>query len=115
MLKSVALALVTAATAAACSASEAAPASPGAPAQKASTPDPQATCVELMTRNRVCTEDFIPALVDARVKYDNPPGIKDQVAKDRDAVIAQAKAEWAEDSKDAAIAEHCKEMAAHSD
>ena len=71
----------------------------------------EAVCVEVMTKNRTCTTEFIPALVDVRAKYNNPEGIADAVKADRNAVISQALTEWAVDSKDDAIARKCPEMA----
>jgi len=71
----------------------------------------EAVCVEVMTKNRTCTTDFIPALVDVRAKYNNPEGIADAVKADRNAVISQAMIEWAVDSKDDAIARTCPQMA----
>ena len=80
-------------------------------AQKTSTADePKAVCVATMTRARECTDDYIPALVDARAQADAPPGIADAVKKDRNAVIAEAKQEWATDSKDENIAGMCEKM-----
>ena len=96
----------------ACASSEAAPTAKTQPAS--STGDAQATCVEVMTRNRTCTDDFIPALVDARARNDKPAGIAEAVKTDRAAVIAKAKEEWAEDSKDEAIARSCQQMTEHS-
>jgi hypothetical protein len=75
--------------------------------------DPQATCVASFQRSRTCTDDFIPALVDARAKLNAPPGIADKVKADRDGVIAAAKTEWAEDSKDEHITKQCGDMIAH--
>jgi hypothetical protein len=102
----------------ACSASEAAapaPASPATPAtaqaQPAST-DAKAVCVEVFTRNRTCTAQYIPALVDLRAKHDVPAGIAAEVAANRAAVIAQANEEWATDSTDAAIDATCTKIAA---
>lgn len=91
--------------------SEAAPTPPATPAAPpAAGPDAEATCVEVMTRNRVCTDEFIPALVDARARHDQPPGITAAVKADRAAVIAEAMEEWAEDGKDEAIAQTCARM-----
>ena len=91
--------------------------SDAAPATKttAAAPDDHATCVQVFTKQRTCTDQFIPALVDTRAKYDNPPGIAAQVKADRAAVIAQAKAEWATDSTDAAIDQTCSKLAADHD
>lgn len=96
--------------AAACGTTEAAPA-PTAKAQPATAAaEAQTTCVEVFTRNRTCTDDYIPALVDARARHDKPPGIAEAVKADRNAVIAEAKGEWADDSKDEAIAQTCQKM-----
>jgi hypothetical protein len=82
------------------------------PVQKASTADPHTTCVQVMTRARACTDQYIPALVDLRAKYDQPPGVADKIKADRDGIIAQAKEEWAVDSTDANIAQMCTKMVA---
>jgi hypothetical protein len=85
---------------------------PTTTAQQASTADdPKGVCVATMTRARECTDDYIPALVDARAQADVPPGIADAVKKDRNAVIAEAKTEWSTDSKDENIAAMCEKMA----
>jgi hypothetical protein len=77
-----------------------------------STADDQALCVEGFQHARTCTDQYIPALVDARAKVDHPPGIAAEVAKDRDAVIAKAMQEWAKDSTDDAIAANCQQIVA---
>jgi len=82
---------------------------PGTPAPS-SAADSHATCVQVMTKNRECTTDFIPALVDIRAKHDNPEGVAEAVKADRDKVISQALAEWAVDSKDDAIARQCEKL-----
>jgi len=99
--------------AAACGTTEAAP-TQTAKAQPSSTGDAQTTCVEVMTKGRACTNEFIPALVDSRARHDHPKGIADAVNADRDAVIAQALTEWATDSKDEAIARTCQQMVAEA-
>jgi hypothetical protein len=97
--------LLSLSTLAACGGAEAKPAPAAAPtASPASDHD---LCVAFMTHARTCTDQFIPAVVDARAAADKPAGIKDQVAKDRDGVIAQAKQEWATDGSDAGIAKTC--------
>ena len=109
-----ALILALAPLIAACgTASEAAPAP--APAKPAATSgDFQSACMAVMQRNRTCTDDFIPALVDARARKDMPPGIADAVAKDRPAVIARAKEEWVNDSKDENFARQCQTLGEHA-
>ena len=68
-------------------------------------------CVAAFRRQRECTDVFIPALVDARVRADKPAGI---AAKDkemgRDALVAGAKEEWASDSTDEAINATCTKL-----
>jgi hypothetical protein len=80
--------------------------------QPASTGDTKAVCVEVFTRNRTCTDQYIPALVDLRAKHDQPAGIAAEVAADRAGVIAQAKTEWATDSLPEAIDATCTKIAA---
>lgn len=76
--------------------------------QKAQSADPDRDlCVAVLQHARTCTDQYIPALVDARAAVDHPTGIKGEVAKDRAGVIAQAKQEWATDSTDANIAATC--------
>jgi hypothetical protein len=105
--------LLLALFAAACgTTSDAAPApTSSGKAQRADTGgDGHAPCVEVITRNRTCTDDYIPALVDVRAKYDVPAGIAAEVRTDRAGVIAHAKEEWATDSTDAAIAATCDKL-----
>ncbi len=64
-------------------------------------------CTDVLVRARTCTDQYIPMLVDLRAKLDHPAGIAEAVKADRDGVIAQAKAEWANDSTDASIARTC--------
>ena len=75
------------------------------------TSDPKSLCVAVMQRARECTNDYVPVLVDMRAKHDTPPGIAAAVAQDRDAVIEQAKQEWAVDSQDPNIEATCDRMA----
>lgn len=116
-------ALVTAGPAGCAATGDPAPASPAAhsgeaapasqPAASPAEPDDlEHDCIEMFTRNRTCTDTYIPALVDLRVRYNQPPGIADEVAADRDAVIAKAKEEWASDSTDSAIAATCQRIVA---
>jgi hypothetical protein len=73
--------------------------------------DSHAMCVQMFTRQRECTDTFIPALVAARVSADKPAGI---AAKDaevgRDALVGMAMEEWAQDSTDEAIAAQCDKI-----
>jgi hypothetical protein len=79
-----------------------------------SSPDPKATCVAVFQKQRACTDTYIPALVDERVKLDWPAGIA-AAAKEpggRDALIAQAREEWKTDSQDDSINAVCDRMLA---
>jgi hypothetical protein len=88
--------------AAAVSAEEAA----GSPAAEMET-----LCVATFNRQRECTEEFIPALVDLRISLDLPAGIAESaVTEGRDALVEVARGEWAEDSKPEAIAATCSSM-----
>lgn len=70
------------------------------------------SCRALMQRQRGCTAQFIPALVDARVKSDNPSGV---AARDRElgreALVKDALGEWENDAKDPNIAAMCDDIA----
>ena len=81
------------------------------PAPKASADDPHAVCVQAFQRQRECADVFIPALVDARVRRDSPPGVaaKDQELG-RDKLVEMAFEEYKTDSTDAAIEETCTRM-----
>lgn len=75
--------------------------------------DAKATCVASWVRQRECTDQFIPALVDLRVRMDFPAGIAAEAQQHgRDALITTARGEWAEDSTDEAIATSCDRMLA---
>lgn len=65
-------------------------------------------CQRFMQRLRACGDTFIPALVEARVKGDDPPEIAALDARiGRAALVKQAFDEWANDSKDSAIEATC--------
>lgn len=72
----------------------------------------QAACRALMLRQRECSAQFIPALVDERIERDEPAGIAAQ-ARDvgHDALLAEARTEWESDSRDEAIESVCSEIA----
>jgi hypothetical protein len=82
------------------------------PVAAEATPGTNSTCVQVFTKARECTSDYIPALVDARARHDVPPGITDAVKKDRAAVVAEAMNEWETDSTDASIAATCDKIGA---
>jgi hypothetical protein len=76
-------------------------------AQASSVAEPVATasdglvaqCVAVRNRERACTADYIPALVDLRIELDRPAGIAAR-AKDmgRNPLTAEALKEWQGDS-----------------
>jgi hypothetical protein len=73
--------------------------------------DSKAGCVKLREKQRSCTADFIPALVDMRVKLDLPPGIAEAARSEgRDKLLATANEEWKKDSTDESIAAMCEKM-----
>lgn len=85
------------------------------PAETASPPpktaDAHAVCVQSFQRQRECTDEFIPALVDARVRLDAPPGIADKDQElGRDQLVSMALEEWETDSTDASIEQACTAM-----
>lgn len=68
-------------------------------------------CTASMVRERECSADFIPALVALRVRLDLPSGISARDgAEGRDALVAEANAEWARDATDENIATNCAQM-----
>jgi hypothetical protein len=69
-------------------------------------------CSLFMQRRRACSGTFIPALVEARVRADNPAGIAATDSRiGREALVEEAFAEWQNDSKDEAIASTCNAIA----
>ena len=72
----------------------------------------KAACTRTFERERMCTDAFIPALVDLRASLDKPSGITAEVAKagGRAALITQALDEWKSDSTDEAIDSTCTRM-----
>jgi hypothetical protein len=69
-------------------------------------------CRALMQRQRSCSADFIPALVAARVSAGNPPGMRGHEERiGREALIAEAFAEWQSDSTAPAIESTCDGLA----
>lgn len=102
--------------AAACGASSSSTPAPAVRSQEAPTvrsdaDSAHAECVDLFERQRTCSAEYIPALVDIRVRHDLPAGI---AAADREggraALVAEAQAEWAADSTDDAIAATCRHI-----
>jgi hypothetical protein len=88
----------------ACASSSSGPAAPP-PA------DPTRTCEDVLRKMRTCSAEFIPALVDLRIQYDRPPGIKSLAEQNgRDALVEGARKEWETDSSDENIVKLCVKM-----
>lgn len=104
------LVLAAMACVAACGGSSADQAKETTPGQTAG--DMEATCRDSFAKQRTCTDDFIPMLVDARISLDLPAGIAAEGKKDggRDALITKGKEEWANDSAPEAVAKQCSGM-----
>ena len=84
------------------------PQDPESAAARAQLADARAACVQLVQRQRSCTDAFIPALVDLRRELDNPKGI---ASAPRAELLSAAMEEWKTDSTDSAIAAQCERMA----
>jgi hypothetical protein len=68
-------------------------------------------CVLGFQRMRACTDTYIPALVDLRVRLDQPPGVAAADAElGRDVLVARALEEWAADSTDASFETLCGQI-----
>ncbi len=81
------------------------------PEAKSGPSNKKAVCLQTMTRERDCTAEFIPALVDTRIRNDVPSGIAQEAqASGRQAIIDQAMEEWKVDSSDPKIEETCTKV-----
>jgi hypothetical protein len=109
MIRSIALALALGSLAG-CNSHDAKAQPTAKPVAAEATPGTKTTCVQVFTKARECTSEYIPALVDARARHDTPPGITEAVKKDRAAVIAEAMKEWESDSTDPSIAATCDKI-----
>jgi hypothetical protein len=71
------------------------------------------SCKSVLVKARECTDEYLPALVAARVEVDVPAGIAaaDQ-ADGREALVAKAHEEWKRDSTDEAIESGCRNVTA---
>ena len=109
------LSIVVLVLAAACGGAEtpATQSQPEAQPAAAATSDAHAICVQAFQRQRECTNEFIPALVAARVRLNVPPGIADKDKElGRDKLVEMALEEWKTDSTDDAIGQTCTDMEA---
>jgi hypothetical protein len=103
---------VTAATLAACAGAEAEPRTGASPATTTANPTLAEQCEAFFARAAACTDQYIPALVDLRIELDKPAGITAAAQSEgRDAIIAKAMTEWAEDSQPAAVSALCERIA----
>src|SRR5262245_35857971 len=70
--------------------------------------DPVSMCRRVVERQRACTDHYVPALVDLRIKLDRPAGTAKRAKEEgREAMITRAKAEWVVDTTDDRIAQDC--------
>jgi hypothetical protein len=85
----------------------------GTAAEKSSPAPTREVCRSLLARARECKAIYLPALVAERVRLDIPVGIAaaDQQGG-REALLAEALEEYAQDSTDAAIEATCEQLAA---
>src|SRR6185503_8880634 len=99
---------------AACGGGGAKPATEPATPTETATVTPEeahAGCMEMFTRQRECTDAFIPALVGWRVELDVPAGVAEQDRTlGRDALVAKAMEEWAASNSDEQLAELCTNL-----
>ena len=87
---------------------------PSAAAHRAALEDesPVEVCRRLFAREHECRAEFIPALVDLRLKLDLPAGIAARArSQGRAALIALARAEYAVDGVEPQRSETCKRVA----
>lgn len=86
---------------------------PKEPAAPSDGGDLLSICVKTFERQYECTDDFIPALVDIRIKDGLLPPGADEIAKEeggRDKLIQMAMEEWKTDGVEPARTESCKKM-----
>lgn len=96
---------------AACAGAEADPKTAASPASTAPAPTAVEQCEAFFAKAATCSQEYIPALVDLRIELDKPAGIAEYARTDgRDAVIAHAREEWAQDSQPAAIHANCEQV-----
>lgn len=71
----------------------------------------QLKCQAMMTRQRDCTDAFIPALVGWRVELDVPAGVAEtDRTSGREALVAKAKEEWAASNSDEQLGALCTKI-----
>lgn len=68
-------------------------------------------CVTAMTRERECQAEFLPALVELRVRLDMPAGIAERAeAEGQEAILEEAREEYVNDATDEAIEANCSQL-----
>jgi hypothetical protein len=65
------------------------------------------TCVRMMTHERECSPQFVEAIVSLRARLDHPAGFHDRDVADHAGLVAEATAEWQNDSTDPRIGATC--------
>jgi hypothetical protein len=84
---------------------------PPAAAPAAKEPTLAELCEAHHARERTCVNEYLDALVALRIKVDMPPGIAADAAKrGRDAVLADARERWNQDSRPEVITPMCNKL-----
>jgi len=111
------MALVIALFLVGCGSSKSAPKEPGEPkkpvASEGGEMDLLTVCVKTFERQYECTDDFIPALVDIRIKNGLLPASVANLPKQeggREKLIEMAMEEWKTDGTEPKLTESCKTM-----
>jgi len=80
----------------------------GSPPRQPVARSPDTVCVQVLRRLRQCTDLYVPALVDARISYDWPPGFAAMAEKEgRENLVIRAFEEWRAASTDEGIDAAC--------
>jgi hypothetical protein len=71
-------------------------------------PNPVEVCTNAMHKERECADAFVPALVDLRIRLDNPPGTAHAGrGRGRNRLLTQAHTEFQTDSTDERVTQTC--------
>jgi hypothetical protein len=73
----------------------------------------RSVCESVMRRTRECKEAYVPALLRARARFDQPPGIRARYeAEAEEKLLPIAREEFESDWADAGIEQHCEKLVA---
>jgi hypothetical protein len=107
--------LVLIAAVAACGGSSSEPAKPAPPPAARTITDLVPMCQRIFARKETCADDYLPLLLDLRIELNLPPGIGDEVkAQGREAALAVAHTELAQDTQPAKVDALCQGAAANA-